>query len=159
MVLPPDNGPMLFLEKPSHHYFLSIAAHNLVGQLHPFGKLRQGEYGFNQADWEFSLCTTQVQQNIPVIICIILDVGNRWQWAQICNPFDIFFLRFCRWQESFIARLMGYLSGTLEGGPGGGVKQEEIGILTGLFPGGHGGIFSAPGNHGPCPGNCCWGII
>jgi len=54
---------------------------------------------------------------------------------------------------------MGGLPGAPEGGPGGGVELEDVGRLTGLFPGGPGGTLGAPGDYGPCPGNCCWGNI
>jgi len=54
---------------------------------------------------------------------------------------------------------MGGLPGAPEGGPGGGVQLEDVGRLTGLFPGGPGGTLSAPGDDGPSPGNCCWGNI
>jgi len=107
IVLPQDNGLMLFLAKPSHPYFLPIAERTLVGQRHSFGKLRQREFGFIQADWGFSVCTTQVREIVPVIICIILDVEYPWQWAQICNPFDICILRFCMRQESFCCEANG----------------------------------------------------
>ena len=51
------------------------------------------------------------------------------------------------------------LRGAPEGGPCGGVELEDVGQLTGLFPGSPGGTLSAPGDVGPCPGNCCWGNI
>jgi len=51
---------------------------------------------------------------------------------------------------------MGGLPGALEGGHGGGRELEDVGGLTGLFPGGLGGTLGAPGDDGPCPGNCCW---
>jgi len=59
----------------------------------------------------------------------------------------------------FVARLMGGLPGVPDGGPGGGVELEDVGQLTGLFPGSPGGTLGAPGDDGPCPGNCCWGNI
>jgi hypothetical protein len=45
------------------------------------------------------------------------------------------------------------LPGAPEGGPGGGVDLEDIGRLTGLFPGGPGGTLSEPGDDSACPGN------
>ena len=54
---------------------------------------------------------------------------------------------------------MGGLPGELEGSPGRGEELEDIGRLTGLFPGSPGGTFGAPGDDGPCPENCCWGTI
>jgi len=37
--LPPDNGPMPFLEKPSHPDFLPLPEHTIAGLPHPFGNL------------------------------------------------------------------------------------------------------------------------
>jgi len=54
---------------------------------------------------------------------------------------------------------MGVLTGTPEGCPGGGVELDNVGQLTGLFPGGPEGTLGAPGDDGPCPGNCSWGNI
>jgi len=54
---------------------------------------------------------------------------------------------------------MGSLPGAPKRCPGGGVEQEDVGQLTGLFPGGPGGTLGAPGDDGPCPRNCCWGNI
>jgi hypothetical protein len=54
---------------------------------------------------------------------------------------------------------MGGLPGAPEGGPCGGVELEDVGQLTGLFPGGPGGTLGAPGDDGSCPWNCCWGNI
>jgi len=34
-----------------------------------------------------------------------------------------------------------------------GVEVEEVGQMTGMFPGSAGGTRSAPGNDGPCPVN------
>jgi len=52
---------MLFLEEPSHPYFLLLVERTIVGLPHSFGKLLQGEFGLFQADWGFTLCTAQVQ--------------------------------------------------------------------------------------------------
>jgi hypothetical protein len=43
------------------------------------------------------------------------------------------------------------------GVPGGcpcGVEAEEVGRMTGMLPGSTGGTRGAPGDDGPCPGNC-----
>ena len=50
---------------------------------------------------------------------------------------------------------MGGLTGAPKGCRGGGVELEDIGQLTGLFPGGQGGTLGAPGHDGSCPG-ICW---
>jgi len=92
---------MLFLEEPSHPYFLPLVERTIVGLPHLFGKLPQGDFGSLQADWEFTLCTAQVQQIVTLIIGIIFVVGNLRQWGQVCNPCDILFLPFRRRQESF----------------------------------------------------------
>jgi len=47
--------------------------------------------------------------------------------------------------------------GGLPGAPGscpGAVEAEEVGRMTGLFPGSTGGTRGAPGDDGPCPANC-----
>ena len=60
-VLSRDNGPMLFLEEPSHQYFLPLVEHTKVGLPHPFCKLLQGEFRLFQADWGFAFSPTQVR--------------------------------------------------------------------------------------------------
>jgi len=92
---------MLFLEEPSHPYFLPLVERTIVGLPHPFGKLLQGEFGLLQADWGFTLCTAQVRRIVALIICIIFVVGNLRQWCQVRNPGDIWFPRLRRRQESF----------------------------------------------------------
>jgi hypothetical protein len=47
--------------------------------------------------------------------------------------------------------------GGLPGAPGScpyGVEAEEVGRMTGMLPGSAGGTRGAPGDDGPCPGNC-----
>jgi len=51
------------------------------------------------------------------------------------------------------------LPGASEGGPGGGVEVEDVGRLTKLLHGRPGGTVGAAHDDGPCPWNCCWGII
>jgi len=92
---------MLFLEEPSHPYFLPLVERAIVRLPHPFGKLLQGEFGLLQADWGFTLCTAQVQQIVALIICIIFVVGNLRQWWQVRHPCDICFPQLRRWQRSF----------------------------------------------------------
>jgi hypothetical protein len=41
IVLPPDNRPMLLLQRPCHPYFLPLVECTLLGLPHPFGKLLQ----------------------------------------------------------------------------------------------------------------------
>jgi len=41
----------------------------------------------------------------------------------------------------------------------GAVEEEEVGRMTGLFPGSAGGTHGAPGDDGPCPVNCRGGNI
>jgi len=106
---------MLFLEEPSHPYFLPLVERTIVGLPHPFGKS--------------AILATSVFCN---------STGGR---------------------NCFVGRLMRGLRGAPEGGPCGGVELEDVGQLTGLFPGSPGGTLSAPGDVGPCPGNCCWGNI
>jgi hypothetical protein len=53
---------------------------------------------------------------------------------------------------------MGGPPGALEGSRGGGVGVEDVGLLTGLFPGSPGGTLGAPGDNRTCPVICC-GII
>jgi len=48
---------------------------------------------------------------------------------------------------------MGGLSGALGSCPGA-VDAEEVGRMTGLFPGGAGGPRGAPEDDVPCPANC-----
>jgi len=48
---------------------------------------------------------------------------------------------------------MGVLPGVLVSCPGA-VEVEEVGRMTGLFPGGAGGTRGAPGDDGPCPVHC-----
>ena len=35
-----------------------------------------------------------------------------------------------------------------------GVEAEDLGRMTGMFPGSAGGTQGAPGDDGPCPVNC-----
>jgi len=79
-VLPPDNGPILVLQIPSHPYFLPLVKCTNVGLAHPFGKLLQGEFHLFQADWHFAFCTTQVRRIFDPIICIIIAFGHIRQW-------------------------------------------------------------------------------
>jgi len=67
---------MLFLEEPSHPYFLPLVERTMVGLPHPFGKLLEGEFGLLQADWGLTLCTAQVRRIVARIICITFVVGN-----------------------------------------------------------------------------------
>jgi len=60
-VLSGDNVPMLYLEKPSHPYFLPPVAGNKVGLPNPFGKLLQGEFRLLQTDWGFAFGPAQVR--------------------------------------------------------------------------------------------------
>jgi len=100
-VLPPDYGPMLFLEAPSHPYFLPLVENTIVGLPHPFGKLLQGEFCLLQADWGFTRCTAQVRRIVVLIICIKIVIGNLGQRGQVHYPCDSCFLRFRRRQEWF----------------------------------------------------------
>jgi len=100
-VLPPDYGPMLLLQEPSHPYFLPLVERTIVGLPHPFGKFLQGEFSLLQADWRYAICTAQVQRIVALIICIILVVGQLRQWGQFCNPCDICCPRFHGRLESF----------------------------------------------------------
>jgi len=92
---------MLFLEEPRHPYFLSLVERNIVGLPHRFGKLLQGEFGLLQADWGFTLCTTQVRRIVALFIWIIFVVGNLRQWRHVRTSCNICFPWFCRQQESF----------------------------------------------------------
>jgi len=100
-VLPPDNRPMLLLEKPHHPYFLLFVERTIVGLPHPFGKLLQGELRLLQANWEFAICTTQVRRIVAFISCSIFFVGHHRQWGQVRNHCDISFPRLGWWLESF----------------------------------------------------------
>jgi len=100
-VLPPDNGPMLLLEKPRHPYCLPLVERTIVGLPHPFGKLLQGELRLLQANWGFAFSTAQVRRIVALLSCIIFVVGQLRQWGQVSNPCDICFLRFRWWLESF----------------------------------------------------------
>ena len=84
-VLSPEYGPIHFLKQRSHPYFLPLVECATIGLPHPFGKLLQGELCLLQADWGFTVCTTQVQRIIALIICIIFVIGNLRQWGQIRN--------------------------------------------------------------------------
>jgi hypothetical protein len=47
--------------------------------------------------------------------------------------------------------------GGLPGAPGiclNGVEEDDVGQLTGCFPGSAGGTQGAPGDDGPCLANC-----
>jgi len=101
MVLPPDTGPMLLLQKPSYRYFLPLVEYTIVGLPYPFGKLLHREFHLLQADWGFAFCTAQVQQIVALIICIIIAVGHLRQWRQLYNHCDIWFPQFLRRLESF----------------------------------------------------------
>jgi hypothetical protein len=54
---------------------------------------------------------------------------------------------------------MGGLKGALRGSLGGRAELQDVGQLTGLFPGCPRGILGDSGNCGPCPGNCYHGNI
>jgi len=69
-VLPPDNGPMLLLEKPRLPYFLPLVEHTIVGLPHPFGKLLQGELRLLQANWGFACSTAQVRR-IVILLSLV----------------------------------------------------------------------------------------
>ena len=60
-VLSRDSGLKLFLEKPSHPYFLPLVECTKVGMPHPFGKLLKGEFRLLQADWGFAFSPAQVR--------------------------------------------------------------------------------------------------
>jgi len=76
MVLSPDNGPMLHLQKLSLADFLPAVEGTKVGLTLPFGTLLPGEFHVLQAEWGFSFGTAQVQQNIVHIICTVFVIGN-----------------------------------------------------------------------------------
>ena len=101
LVLPPDNEPMLLLEKPRHPYFLPLVECTKVGLPHPFGKLLQGELRLLQANWGFAFFTAKVQQIVALVSCIIFVVGYLGQWGQVRDLCDIWFPRFRWWLESF----------------------------------------------------------
>jgi len=89
MVLSLDNGQMLFLQKPSHPYFLPLVEGTKVGLPHPFGKLLQGELRLLQADWGLAFGPTQVRRIVNIIICIAFVIGNIWLGRQIGNCCNI----------------------------------------------------------------------
>jgi len=61
MDLARDNGPMLFLEEPSHPYFLPLVDYTSVRLPHLFGQLLQGEFRLLQAVWGFAFGPAQVR--------------------------------------------------------------------------------------------------
>jgi len=159
LVLPPDNRPLLLLEKLCHPYFLPLVECTVVGLFHPFGKLHQGELRVLQANWGFAFCTAQVRQIVALISCIIFVVGYLQQCGQVGNPSDMSFLRFRWWLGSFVGRHMGCLPSAPDGGWGGGDVLEDIGWLIGWLYVSPGGSLGALGDDGPCPGNCGGGNI
>jgi hypothetical protein len=67
-VLVPDIGLILFLDKHSHPYIIPLVENSIVCLPHPCGILLQVEFGLHEADRGFTLCTTQVQQIVTLII-------------------------------------------------------------------------------------------
>jgi len=57
----------------------------------------------------------------------------------------------------FLRRTMGCPPGAPALGPSGGIELEEVGRLTGMFPGSPGGIPSVPGDDSRFAGYCCRG--
>ena len=142
MVLSRDPGLMLLLLKPSHPSFLPLVECTKVGLPHPFGKLRQGEFGLLHVDWGFAFGPAQVQRIIAIIICPEFAVANLCSCGQIrigCN--------------CLVGRLMKGLAGALRFRLYG-VEPEDVGQMTGMFPGNAGGTRGAPRDDGPCPVNC-----
>jgi hypothetical protein len=100
-VLSRDYGPMLFLQEPSHPYFLALVECTKVRLRLPFGKLLQGEFHLLQADWGLAVSTAQVRRIIALIICIEYVITNPWYRGQVQNPCNICSARFCSWLQSF----------------------------------------------------------
>jgi len=157
--LPPDNGPMLLRQKPSHPYFLPLVEFIKVGLRHPLGKLLQGEFVLLQADWWVAFSTAQVRGIITHIICIVIIVGNLQQWGYVDNPCDNSSRGSAGSWNLFVGSLIRGLPGVPEGGPGGGSQLEDTGRWTQLWTGGPGRTLAAPGDNGLCPENCGGGNI
>ena len=77
-VLCRDNGPNLFLEKPSHPSFLPLVEHTKVRLPHSIGKLLQGEFHLLQADCSCAFSPTQVRRIIALILGIEFFIRNLW---------------------------------------------------------------------------------
>jgi len=77
-VLSPDNGLMLYLQKPSHSCFLLLVEGTKVGLPHPFGKLLEREFHLLQADWGFSFGPTKVWRIVTHIKFVVFVIANIW---------------------------------------------------------------------------------
>jgi hypothetical protein len=98
---------MRCFQKPSDPFIHPLVERTIVGLRRAFNKLLQGEFGLFHADWGLTLCTTQVQQIIALIACIIIVLGILLQVGQVHNPCDICFLQFSGWQESLYSEASG----------------------------------------------------
>jgi hypothetical protein len=79
------------------------------------------------------------------------ELSINWGKSAIFATYN--FRGFTGGTNGVIRRPMGGFQGWPEGGLGRGVQLDDIGWLTGLFPGGPRGTLGAPGDDSPCPGN------
>jgi len=82
-----------------------------------------------------------------------VDIGSVFQLIKAAVQILMGPEHFCSWLKSVRWEANGGLPGALGICPYG-VEVEDVGLMTGIFPGGARGTPDASGDDGPCPVNC-----